>query len=110
MYVCDVHVHMHEHIRTYIVHPLNCSFCTTVCELILSSEGKSNRRFHQPGMLHSPIITHFRVCLSVCLSICARSGKAWLVAASGTYGCFELAGLFASLLQKEAKRCQYYRQ
>ncbi len=31
------------------------------------------------------------------------------MAAAGTNGCFELAGLFASSLQKEAKRCQYYR-
>ncbi len=49
--------------------------------------------------------------LFVCLSV--RPCKVWgglgndLIAASGTYGCFELAGLFASSLPK---RCHYYRQ
>ncbi len=43
----------------------------------------------------------------------ARSGEAWEQVNAGSwhvYGCFELADLFASSLQKEAERCQYYRQ
>ncbi len=53
---------------------------------------------------------HASDCLFAYLSIRARTGEAWerFMAAAGTYGCFELAGLFASLLKKKAKRCQYY--
>ncbi len=71
--------------------------------------------FYQPGVparLVGPVVTLRFSCLSVCLSICHSLGRPGneLIAAAVTYGCFELAGLFTSLLQKEAKRCQYYRQ
>ncbi len=38
------------------------------------------------------------------------SGEAWKRVIGGQLARFELAGLFASSLQKEVKRCQYYRQ
>ncbi len=50
--------------------------------------------------------------VGICLSVrpfaqgLGRPGNE-LMAASGMYGCFELAGLFASPLPK---RCHYYRQ
>ncbi len=43
--------------------------------------------------------------VSVCLCVCHCLGRPGnkLIAAAGTYGCFELAGLFTFSLQKEAK-------
>ncbi len=59
-----------------------------------------------------PRIYHFCVCLfSACPSVhgLERPGNELTVAAV-TYDCFKLPGLFASSLQKEAKRCQYHQQ
>ncbi len=62
-----------------------------------------------PSWLVLQLLCDFRICLFVCLSVClsvkglGRPGNE-LMAAVGTYSCFELAGLFASSLQKEAKR------
>ncbi len=49
------------------------------------------------------VMCDFRVCLSVCLSVqgLGRPGNE-LMAAAGTYGRFELVGLFVYSLQKEA--------
>ncbi len=47
-----------------------------------------------PGWSYSYVAIFVSICLLVCLSVCARSGNE-LMAAAGTYGCFELAGLFA---------------
>ncbi len=104
----DIHVHTHEHIRTDIVHPFNCPVCNTVFEIIIRSEGESNRRFLPARGTAQPYNYFAFVCLFVCLSVLGlgRPGNE-LMAAAGTYGCFELAGLFASSLQKEAKQCQY---
>ncbi len=70
--------------------------------------------FYQPGA-HSTLgwsYTHFGIsCLFVCLSVQSLGGPGnELVAVAGMYGCFELAGLFDSSLEKEVKRCEYYRQ
>ncbi len=58
---------------------------------------------------------YFAIFVPVCLSVCPSVqglGKPEneLMVAAGTYGCFELTGLFTSPLQKEVKRCQYNRQ
>ncbi len=63
--------------------------------------------FYQPGARSALgwSYNYFAIfCLSVCLSV--RASK--LMVAAVTYGCFDLAGLLASPLQKEAKRCQYF--
>ncbi len=57
-----------------------------------------------PGWSYSSFAIFVSVCLSVYLSVChsphglGRPGSE-IMAAAGTYGCFELAGLFASSLQ-----------
>ncbi len=60
------------------------------------------------GLLLLQLFSDFCVCLYVCPSAqgLGRPGNDLMVAA-GMYG---LAGLFASSLQKEVKRCQYYWQ
>ncbi len=65
--------------------------------------------FYQPGTRSTPRWSYsyfaisVSVCLSVCLSVCHSLGRPGneIMAAAVTYGCFELAGLFASPLQKE---------
>ncbi len=70
--------------------------------------------FYQSGMRSAPGWSYSYIVIS-CLSVCPSVhglGRPQndLKAAAGTNGCFELAGSFASSLQKEAKWCQYYWQ
>ncbi len=79
---------------------------------LMSYQTDSN---HQPGECSAPgwsFATLQCLCQSDCLSVCHSLGRPGneLMVAAVMYGCFELAGLFASSLQKEAKQCQYYRQ
>ncbi len=62
-----------------------------------------------PGWSYSYFAIFVSACLSACLSVCpsvqglGRHGNELMARASTyMYGCFELAGLFASSLQKEA--------
>ncbi len=55
----------------------------------------------------SVVTLRFSICLSVRLS---HSGEAWGRVNGVAAGWFDLAGLLASSLRKEAKQWQYYRQ
>ncbi len=61
------------------------SVYSVIAKLLLPS-------FYQPGALHSLgwSYSYFAIFVSVCLSVRARSGKAWECVAAGMYGCFKL--------------------
>ncbi len=58
-----------------------------------------------------PIVT-LRFCLFVCLSVRTRSGEAWEQVDGSSWHAwlFRVSWFVPSSLQKEVKRCQYYRQ
>ncbi len=60
--------------------------------------------YYQPGALCAPIWSYSYSRVSVCPSVQGLGRpRNELMVVDGMYGCFKLAGLFASSLQMEAK-------
>ncbi len=90
----------------FIIHLMSTQMHVTCSTVHLDSQ--SCKCVHPAG----PIVILTFSCLFVCLSVqdLGKLGNKSMADSWHVVRVSELAGLFTSSLQKEAKRCQYYRQ
>ncbi len=88
--------------RCITLHPTHSTgYILSVSMYVVNSHCYQLGAHNAPGWSYSYFVQFS--CLSVHLSVRASLGRPgnMLMAAAGTYGCFELAGLFASSLQRK---------